>query len=55
MNWRWLLGLCEHEWKLLDTIQSINPKSNTVSAYIYVRLCKKCGKIKRTVVRGAYS
>ncbi len=47
------LGLCNHDWKILQTLNNVDSGSSYRYGYtvvvgkIYVMQCQKCGNIKR--------
>jgi hypothetical protein len=48
MKWiRKLLGLCEHQWKLLNKIQVYDYFYTVYIADDYILQCEKCGTVKR--------
>lgn len=46
MNYlRKLLGLCVHEWEIIETFTIHKVYSGKITGEIYVQRCKKCGKL----------
>ena len=46
---RWLrkvLGLCEHKWKIIDTIRVRDYRSDQVVGYEKILQCVNCGNLK---------
>ncbi len=41
-----LLGLCEHEYENIGTLEVINPRTDRIQAFRYVQECTKCHKIR---------
>ena len=43
---RWLFGMCEHQWATADTFDVARVRDNSTVGKVYVMRCEKCGAMK---------
>lgn len=46
MNFRKILGLCDHKFDVINTMQINRVKSGSMAGLLYIIKCVHCGKVK---------